>query len=257
MTGSRIPRRELPALLDAHREAMLDCRACGHHRNVVPIASDARRPRAMIVGQAPGITEAGGGKPFAGQAGRTLFRWFERAGFDEQSIRDDVYIAALTRCYPGRAPSGRGDRVPGGEEQERCSGWLDAELRIIQPPVLIPIGRLAIARFLGAQPLDQVVGRVHEVAHAGGTSQVIPLPHPSGASSWFHMPANARLLERALELIGAELRRIGVRVGGERMSAADRKRADSDPRERRPDPGSRPTPARRRSPDARRPTAGS
>lgn len=210
MTGRRILRRELPTLLDAHREAMLGCRACGHHRDVVPIASDARKPRAMIVGQAPGITEAGGGQPFAGQAGRTLFRWFERAGFDERTIRDEVYIAALTRCYPGRAPSGRGDRVPSPEEQGRCAQWLDAELRIIRPPVLLPIGRLAITRFLAPQPLDQVVGRVHEVEHAGGVAQVIPLPHPSGASSWFHKPANARLLERALEHVGRELRSIGV-----------------------------------------------
>lgn len=205
-------------LLDAHREALLACRACGHDRGVVPIASEARRPRAMIVGQAPGVTEAGGGRPFAGQAGRTLFRWFERAGFDEAAIRDEVYIAALTRCYPGRAPGGRGDRVPNPEEQSRCAPWLDAELRIIRPPVLIPIGRLAITRFLAPRPLDQVVGRVHEVAHAGGTSKVIPLPHPSGASSWFHLPANARLLERALDHVGRELHRVGVRVSGETMS---------------------------------------
>lgn len=202
--------RSLPMLLDTHREALRACRACGHDAAVLPIASDATDPRAMIVGQAPGITEAGGGKPFAGQAGRTLFRWFARAGFDEDSIREHVYIAALTRCYPGPAPSGRGDRVPGPEEQARCAPWLDAELRIIRPPVLIPIGRLAITRFLPPQPLDRLVGRVHEVDHAGGHSRVIPLPHPSGASSWFHMPANARLLERALELLGAELRKAGI-----------------------------------------------
>lgn len=203
-------RRALPTLLEAHRTALLACRACGHDTAIVPIASDASAPRAMIVGQAPGITEAGGGRPFAGQAGRTLFRWFERIGLDEATVREHVYIGALTRCYPGRAASGRGDRVPDPAEQARCGQWLDAELRIIRPPLLIPIGRLAITRFLPPRPLDQIIGRVHEVEHAGGRSHVVPLPHPSGASSWFHLPANARLLDRALEQLGDELRALGV-----------------------------------------------
>lgn len=221
MTTARRPRRrDLPVLLDAHRAALLACRACRHGAEIVPIASEARVPRAMIVGQAPGITEAGGGKPFAGQAGRTLFRWFARAGFDEATIREQVYIAALTRCYPGRAPGGRGDRVPDAEEQSRCSRWLDAELEIIRPPVLIPIGRLAITRFLPPLPLDRLVGRLHEVTHAGGTSRAIPLPHPSGASSWFHVPANARLLEDALALLGEELTRAGIGRAPGRRSVA-------------------------------------
>lgn len=213
-------RRALPVLLDEHRAALLACRACGHDPEVLPIVAGARAPRVMIVGQAPGITESGGGKPFAGQAGRTLFRWFARIGLDEPTVREHVYIAALTRCYPGRAASGRGDRVPTGEEQSRCAPWLDAELRIIRPRVLVPIGRLAISRFLAPQPLDQVVGRVHEVQHAGGPSKVIPLPHPSGASSWFHLPANARLLEQGLGQLAQELRAAGVGGAATRRSVA-------------------------------------
>lgn len=221
MAGRGKPaRRSLPTLLAEHRDALLACRACGQDAGVRPIASDAAAPRAMIVGQAPGITEAGGGKPFAGQAGRTLFRWFERIGLDEATVREHVYIAALTRCYPGRAASGRGDRVPDPDEQARCAPWLDAELRIIRPPVLIPIGRLAITRFLAPQPLDRIIGRAHEVEHAGGRSVVIPLPHPSGASSWFHVPANARLLEQALALLGTELRAAGIGRHGSGRSVA-------------------------------------
>lgn len=221
MTGTRRPsRRNLPTLLDAHRDRLLACRGCGHDDTVRPIASQSRAPRAMIVGQAPGITESGGGQPFAGQAGRTLFRWFERIGLDEESVREQVYIAALTRCYPGRAASGRGDRVPSPEEQSRCAPWLDEELRIMRPPVLVPIGRLAITRFLAPQPLDRIVGRMHVVQHAGGTSKLIPLPHPSGASSWFHAPANARLLDLALDLLRVELGAIGVGRGRGRRSVA-------------------------------------
>ncbi len=159
----------------------------------------------MLVGQAPGRTEMEGGRPFAGPAGRTLFRWFERIGLDEATAREWLYIAAVTRCYPGPHKAGRGDRVPSPSERARCSDWLDEELGIIRPSVIIPVGRLAIDRFLGAVALDEVVGRAHEVQHAGGRSLVIPLPHPSGASSWIHQAENTALLERALKLVRAKL----------------------------------------------------
>ena len=159
----------------------------------------------MLVGQAPGQVETGGGKPFAGRAGRTLFRWFERIGLTEDTVRDRLYISAITRCYPGPHPSGRGDRVPSPSERARCADWLDAELQIMRPPLIIPVGRLAIDRFLGAVPLADVVGRAHQITHAGGISEVVPLPHPSGASSWIHQPGNAALLDRALDLLSDRL----------------------------------------------------
>ena len=160
----------------------------------------------MLVGQAPGQVETTGGKPFAGRAGRTLFRWLERAGLDEPTARDQLYIAAITRCYPGPHPAGRGDRVPSPAERAQCAGWLDDELRIMRPSLLVPVGRLAIDRFLGPQPLDQVIGTEHEIEHVGGRAVAIPLPHPSGASSWVHQSGNKTLLERALDLLGARLR---------------------------------------------------
>lgn len=153
----------------------------------------------MLVGQAPGKSELTDRRAFTGRAGRTLFRWLERAGLDEPTFRRDVYIAAITRCYPGPSPSGRGDRVPSPEEQARCAPWLDAELELIQPALIIPVGRLAIDRFLGREPLDRLVGRVHASVVRGRTTSVIPLPHPSGASSWFNIPANRALLDRAIE----------------------------------------------------------
>jgi uracil-DNA glycosylase len=159
----------------------------------------------MLVGQAPGQTETGGGRPFAGRAGRTLFRWLERAGLDEPTARDWLYISAITRCYPGPHPGGRGDRVPSPAERARCADWLDEELRIIRPKLLIPVGRLAIDRFLGPRPLAELVGTEHEVAFEGGHACAIPLPHPSGASSWVHQAENRALLERALDLIGDRL----------------------------------------------------
>jgi uracil-DNA glycosylase len=116
----------------------------------------------------------------------------------------------VTRCYPGPSPSGRGDRVPSNDEQQACAKWLDAELDIIRPKLLIPVGRLAMLRFLPNLPLDQLIGRAHEVEHRAGRSIVIPLPHPSGASSWIHQGDHPELLDVALSLIGRELVRLGV-----------------------------------------------
>jgi uracil-DNA glycosylase len=201
-------RTALASKLDAHCAALGACRKCELTTpGVVPILSPARSPKVMLIGQAPGQVETSEGerRAFAGRAGKTMFRWLDRIGVDEATFRSRVYIAAVTRCYPGPHPSGRGDRVPSRIEQEQCSGWLESELRIIRPTLLIPVGKLAIEKFLAPAPLDRIVGRVHEVEHTGGRSRAIPLPHPSGASSWVNAPANRKLLERALDLIGAEL----------------------------------------------------
>lgn len=202
--------------LDAHCVRLAACRLCAHGSQIRPIVSHARAPRAMLVGQAPGQTETAGGKPFAGRAGRTLFRWLERAGLDEPTARDLLYISAITRCYPGPHAAGRGDRVPSPAERARCADWLDDELRIIRPKIVVPVGRLAIDRFLGPRPLDELVGSAHEIEHAGGRAVAIPLPHPSGASSWVHQADNRALLERALDLLGT---RLGTSSGAARSVA--------------------------------------
>ena len=174
----------------------------------------------MLVGQAPGKVEAEGGTPFAGRAGKTLFRWLSRAGIDEATARRRIYIAAITRCYPGPSPSGRGDRVPSNAEQEACSVWLDAELDLIRPKLLILVGRLAITRFLPNLPLAELVGRGHEVVHRGGNAMAIPLPHPSGASSWIHEGNHPQLLDGAIVLVGRELERLGIGAGPQSQSVA-------------------------------------
>jgi uracil-DNA glycosylase len=202
--------RSLPVLLEEHSAALAACRRCGYGGDIQPIVSPARAPRAMLVGQAPGRTEATSGRPFAGRAGATLFRWLTSIGLAEETAREHIYIAAVTRCYPGPSPSGRGDRVPSPRERERCASWLDDELRMIRPAVLVPVGRLAIDRFLGPEPLDRVIGRAHDVEHAGGHSLAIPLPHPSGASSWIHEVGHKAQLESALQLLNRELVELGV-----------------------------------------------
>ena len=196
MKGAQGTRRWLAE----HAADLTACRRCGHD-GVIPIVSRPRAPRAMLVGQAPGQTETVDQRPFAGRAGRTLFRWLERAGLDEARARDTLYIAAITRCYPGPSPSGRGDRVPSRRERELCADWLDRELVELQPPLIIPVGRLAIERFLGPVALEGVVGRELRVEHVGGAALAIALPHPSGASSWIHQDDHARLVDDALALL--------------------------------------------------------
>jgi uracil-DNA glycosylase len=201
----------LARALDAHRGALAACRRCGHDGLAVqPVVAQARAPRVMLVGQAPGQTEMIDRRPFSGRAGRTLFRWLAQAGIDETSARERIYIAAVTRCYPGPSPSGRGDRVPSPRERALCASWLERELEIIRPELLIPVGRLAVDRFLGGAPLAGLVGRAHAVAHAGGESVAVPLPHPSGASSWVHERGHRELLHRALAVLGEALVRAGA-----------------------------------------------
>ncbi len=207
-----LPRRvALPQLLADHTRSLAGCRRCGNSDpGVLPILSAARAPRVMLVGQAPGRTEVSDRRPFAGRAGRTLFRWLESAGMNESRVREHIYIAAITRCYPGPSPGGRGDRVPSLRERALCSGWLDTELALIRPALIIPVGRLAVDRFLGPVPLEAVVGTRVTIAVARGSAEVIALPHPSGASSWVNLAAHRTLLDRALQLLGESLTRLRV-----------------------------------------------
>ena len=152
----------------------------------------------MLVGQAPGPTERVSRRPFDGRAGKELDRWMLRAGFGSaEEFRTLTYIAALMRCFPGRTAAGTGDRRPPPAAVANCAHWLDAELRILKPKVVIPVGQMAISRFLGPGSLDGRVGK-----RFGERPVVVPLPHPSGTSRWLNDPANRERLASALELLG-------------------------------------------------------
>jgi len=173
--------------------------------------------RVMLVGQAPGVKEPVLGRPFAWTAGKTLFRWFEQAcGIDEAAFRASVYMAAVCRCFPGKNPKG-GDRVPDPEEIEACGSWLDAEIDLLRPELVIPVGKLAIRQFAEFEKLDAVVGRTLTASRAGHTFDLVPLPHPSGASTWHRMEPGRSLLARALRAIARHPAMAGlrpVRTGG-------------------------------------------
>jgi uracil-DNA glycosylase len=162
-----------------------------------PVAS-----RIYLVGQAPGPHEAHFGRPFAWTAGKTLFRWLERAlGATEEEVRARVYMAAVVRCFPGKASSG-GDRVPSAVEISACRSFIEREVAVLRPRLVIPVGRLAIREVIGHdEPIAAVVGRTIRVHLHGQDMDALCLPHPSGASTWFKVEPGKTLLERALRAL--------------------------------------------------------
>lgn len=154
----------------------------------------------MLIGQAPGDKEIIIPKPFAWTAGKTLFKWFNQIGVDEEQFRNLVYISAVCRCFPGKKPKG-GDRVPNKEEINTCSQWINAEIRLLQPKLIIPVGKLAISQYLEVKKLTDVIGEIHQIEINGLQTDLIPLPHPSGASTWHTTEPGKTLLQTTLKLI--------------------------------------------------------
>jgi uracil-DNA glycosylase len=155
----------------------------------------------MLIGQAPGVREPVLGRPFAWTAGKTLFRWLEEfCGMNESEVRSLFYFAAVCRCFPGKAAGGT-DRVPAPDEIRNCSSWMDEEFKILQPRLVIPVGKLAIAQFIAFDRLDEVISRKFVIRHKGVRADVIPLPHPSGASPWHKISPGRELTARALRKI--------------------------------------------------------
>lgn len=156
----------------------------------------------MLIGQAPGVHEGPAGRPFAWTAGKTLFGWFAEIGVPEDAFRERVYMAAVCRCFPGKARRGGGDRVPSPDEIARCSRHLAAEAKILRPRLVIPVGKLAIAQLLPeADKLAEVVGAPRRARLGDAPVDVLALPHPSGASTWHRTEPGKTLLARALRQI--------------------------------------------------------
>jgi uracil-DNA glycosylase len=156
----------------------------------------------MLVGQAPGVTEVQAKRPFNASAGRRLFQWLSEAGLEEGHFRASFHMSAVTKCYPGRLPGGKGDRRPSRVEQELCHPFLERELALVRPKVLLAVGGLAIDTLLGRHlPLEQAVGEVFLVEGRW----IVPLPHPSGASLWPNRPENKERIGRALAILREDL----------------------------------------------------
>jgi uracil-DNA glycosylase len=177
------------------------CRACveaGYQLDSLPVIAPGEPRRAYLFGQAPGIVEGRERRPWRGRAGQTLRRWF---AMDEDEFYGTFYCASVTRCYPGKHPSGRGDRTPTQAEQNLCEFWRDHELRLLRPRLIVTVGGLAARSLLGVNRVSECVGVRYELDEA----VAIPLPHPSGASSWLNVPANRKRVASAVDLVLSEL----------------------------------------------------
>src|SRR5207237_8318098 len=191
---SRVP---LQARLGDHVTHLMQCRRCQRMQST-PISGGVVVSDIMLIGQAPGPREPVLQRPFAHTAGRTLFQWFGKfCGLAESTVRSTIYFAAVCRCFPGKTPAG-GDRVPAPDEIRNCATWMNDEIDLLRPRLVIPVGKLAIAQFIAFEKLDEVVGRVFQMRRKRCAFDLIPLPHPSGASPWHRIPPGVRLLGKAM-----------------------------------------------------------
>jgi uracil-DNA glycosylase len=195
------PRRSSYRSLAALARDLARCRACadaGYPLASLSVRAPGAGQAAYLFGQAPGVVEGEERLPWRGRAGRTLRRWLE---LEEDDFYATFYCASVTRCYPGRAASGRGDRTPTPPEQELCSFWRERELELLRPRLVVTVGGLALRGLLGLRPLTPCIGERYEL----DGRPVVPLPHPSGASGWLNDPANRRRLASATALVRKEL----------------------------------------------------
>ena len=202
MTRRRSSYRPIASLQRDNR----GCRACieaGYPLESLPVVLPYTGQRAYMFGQAPGVQEGEERLPWRGRAGRTLRRWLE---MDEDTFYSTFYCASVTRCYPGRAPSGRGDRTPTPREQDLCAFWRDWEFELLRPPLVVVVGGLAARRLLGVKSVTECVG----VRYERDGYVAIPLPHPSGASGWLNDAANRARVAGAVTTIRDELRDLGL-----------------------------------------------
>jgi uracil-DNA glycosylase family 4 len=151
--------------------AMTGCTACPElaaARTTVVVGEAPRGARLALVGEAPGAQEDLAGRPFVGKAGQLLDVLLAEAGLD----RDAVAVVNVLKCRPP------GNRAPKRPEIERCRPWLDRQLDLIDPELVVALGLTSVGWFLGrGVRLGASRGVVHEV----GGRRVLATYHPSAA----------------------------------------------------------------------------
>lgn len=182
------------------QQRIKSCRLCQEHGYLSvaqPIVLGRASDRILVIGQAPGHVSITNDLPFSGPGGRILQKWLEKAGFPPGYLHEHVYLSSLTRCDPGRNPKGGGDRRPSPPEIALCRPFLDAEIRLLRPKVVLLVGTMAIETFISKARLEEIIGTYEE----RDGMLLLPLPHPSGVSRWLNDPAHQELLHKALHLL--------------------------------------------------------
>jgi len=192
--------------LKQHQSKLEQCVLCPEMFGP-PVHGLAVVSKVMLIGQAPGFKEIEVLRPFAWTAGKKLFSWFHEIGMSERQFRKTVYMSAICRCYPGKKKTlqkqakktkPHGDRVPDKNEIKQCSQWLQAEIALLKPELIILVGKLSINQFMSLKKLDEVIGKVHTININGHCCDAIPMPHPSGASTWPVTEPGKTLLRSAM-----------------------------------------------------------
>lgn len=182
------------------------CKEAGHWIEPPAVTQGVVTAQMMTIGQAPGITEVEAQRPFNAGSGKRLFQWLGNAGIEEDWFRRTQYMTSVTKCYPGRVKGGSGDRVPSRAEQELCYPFLEQEIQLANPEVIIPIGRLAISLFFPKSlKLTEIIGTQKQIESG---AWVIPLPHSSGASRWHQTEENRALIDKGIEIIKGHYKRV-------------------------------------------------
>jgi uracil-DNA glycosylase family 4 len=191
---------EQEAAIALLQQRIRSCRLCQEHgyiRVAHPIVSGRASDRILVIGQAPGHRSIEKDLPFSGPGGRILQKWLEQAGFPEGYLHNHTYLSSLTRCDPGTNPKGHGDRRPSPQEIALCGPFLEAELRLLRPTVVLLVGTMAIEAFFGKVRLEDVIGTYQE----RDGMLLLPLPHPSGVSRWLNDPKHLKLHQQALKIL--------------------------------------------------------
>jgi uracil-DNA glycosylase family 4 len=197
-------RQHALAALQGEMANCTHCVAAGFIPSAHPIFQGHAGQRLMVVGQAPGPSAAQRSVPYSGATGKTLQAWLSRAGFAEGALHRDFYLTSLTKCFPGPATSGKGDRPPSAAEIALCARHLEREIALVQPAIILALGRLSITRLDSSTrllPLLEVVGTIRPASYAGHDFLLVPLPHPSGVSRWLNAPENRERLNTGLRLL--------------------------------------------------------
>ena len=207
---------ERDALLEEYQSRMATCTRCveaGYLQEANPVFHGYAQQRVMIVGQAPGVRAHATGVPWSGRSGDILRDWLAQAGFPPEEWRETWYLTSLTKCFPGKATNGKGDRAPSRAEIALCADHLEMELQLARPEIVVTLGKMAASRLLpGANrhPLSALVGTVESVDLPHGPTCIVPLPHPSGVSRWLNDPVNRARVDAGLALLGTERQTRGM-----------------------------------------------
>ncbi len=142
------------------------CELCRSRTHAVP-GEGNRNARIMLIGEGPGYHEDQQGRPFIGNSGKFLGELLGKAGL----TREDVFITNVVKCRPP------GNRDPMPDEIAACSAYLDAQLELIDPDVVVTLGRFSMQRWF----LNERISKIHGEPREDGKRLIVPMYHPAAA----------------------------------------------------------------------------